>query len=103
MRLIRLIINLAILGVIVYVAIEIPIGRLTLWEHLKAISQSKESQNLVDEVKQKVNRLGASDAHVERTSLYDAENASRNNQLNEQERKLLKKIIREKLKEENTR
>ncbi len=56
-RLIRGVISLAVLGGLVYVAVYVPLGEQTLWQHLKAIAGSKESKELVDGVKHKAGEV----------------------------------------------
>ena len=56
-RLIRSLISLGLLAGIVYVAIFVPLGERTLWQHLKAIAGSAESKRLVDGVKHKADEV----------------------------------------------
>jgi hypothetical protein len=86
MRLIRLLITLVILGGVVFFGVTVPLGGKTLWEHIKAIAGSKESQELVEGVKQKAEKIG---------TRPDA--AGGGDKLTEAERKLLRRLIREKL------
>jgi hypothetical protein len=86
-RLLRLLISLAALAALIYFAVTVPLGTKTLWQHLKAIAGTKESQNLVDEVKHKAASTVRKDG-----------GAKTDDKLTDQERKLLRKLIREKLK-----
>jgi len=92
-RLIRLVITLAVLAGIVYFAVAVPLGQKTLWQHLKAIAGSKESQELVDEVKQKAGSAMRRDAGPARR----APTGGSSDHLTDQERRLLRKLIKEKL------
>jgi hypothetical protein len=56
-KLIKLIISVAALGVFVWWGLTVPLGDRTLFEHVTAIGQSKESQELVRGTKQKVGDL----------------------------------------------
>lgn len=56
-RLIRGVISLAVIGGLVYVAVYVPLGEQTLWQHLKAIAGSRESKQLVDGVKHKAGEV----------------------------------------------
>jgi hypothetical protein len=58
-RLIRGLIGLAVIGGVVYVAVAVPLGQKTLWQHVKAIADSSESKELVKEVKKKAGELTA--------------------------------------------
>jgi len=87
MRLIRLLITLAILGGLVFLGVTVPLGGKTLWEHIKAIAGSKESKELVEGVKQKAEQIAVR-ADGGRTG---------GDKLTDVERKLLRKLIREKL------
>jgi hypothetical protein len=53
MRLIRSFISLVIFVLLVYTVFAVPIGKRTLWQHIKAIAGTSESKELVDEVKRK--------------------------------------------------
>jgi hypothetical protein len=90
MRLLRLLLSLAVLLVLAWVVVAVPLGRKTIWEHLRAIAGSKESRELVDEVKQKASRVLRRDAGPARP-------ARRGDELSDKERELLRKLIREKL------
>lgn len=87
MKLIRLLVTLAVLGGVAYVGVTVPLGGKTLWGHLKAIAGSKESKELVEGVRQKAKEVIRPDAGGAKTG----------DRLTEQERKLLRKLIREKL------
>jgi hypothetical protein len=92
MRLIRFLLSLVILGAIVYVVVAVPLGQKTLWQHLRAIAGTKESQELVDEVKQKAKSTLHRDAgHAPAPGSGD--------ELTARERQLLRKLIKEKLRD----
>lgn len=86
MRLIRLVVTLVVLAGVAYFAVSVPLGGKTLWQHIQAIAGSKESKQLVEGVKQKAGQI-----------LNDAGGKTEDN-LTEEERRLLRKLIREKLK-----
>lgn len=90
LRLIRLLLSLIVFGLIAYVAVAVPLGRKTLWQHLRAIAGSKESQELVDEVKQKAGRVLHHDAGPPRPTKGNGD------ELTPKERQALRKLIREK-------
>ncbi len=93
MRLIRSLFSLAVIIALVYFATAIPLGKLTLWQHLRAIAGSKESQELVDEVKQKAQQVVKSDSGGEPASPQE-------DNLTPQERKQLRKLIRQKMEQD---
>jgi len=88
LRLIRFLISLVVIAAVVYFVVAVPLGKKTLWQHLRAIAGSKESKELVDEVKQKAGSVIRRDGGA-RTGAED--------KLSDQERKLLRKLLREKL------
>jgi uncharacterized membrane protein len=88
LRLIRFLISLVVIAAVVYFVFAVPLGKKTLWQHLKAIAGSKEGQELVDEVKQKAGSVVRRDAGARKVA---------DDKLSDQERKLLRKLIREKL------
>ena len=90
MRLIRLVITLAALGGLGYLAYTVPLGSKTLWEHIRAIAGSKESKELVDGVKDRAEQLIKPDG---------GKSGETGDRLTPKERDLLRKLIREKLKE----
>jgi hypothetical protein len=85
LRLIRFLLSLLVIAAVVYFAVAVPLGKKTLWQHLKAIAGTQESQNLVDEVKHKAGSV------IRRDGATGPED-----KLSDQERKLLRKLIREK-------
>jgi len=91
MRLLRFLFGLAALGALAYVVVAVPVGSKTIWQHLRAIAGSRESQELVDEVKQRARRAPPD------SGAPPAKSADR---LSAEERKLLRKLIREKLGDE---
>jgi len=94
MRLIRLLVTLAVLAGVTFVGVTVPLGERTLWGHIKAIAGSPESQKLVEGVKQKAREVVQPDAGAPPSE------AGAGDRLTAQERKLLRKLIREKLAEE---
>ena len=56
-RMIRGLIGLAVIGGLVYAAVYVPLGEKTLWEHIKAIAGTKESKELVKDVKDKAGEV----------------------------------------------
>lgn len=56
-KLVKFIIGLVALGAFVWVGLTVPLGDRTLFEHVAAIGQSKESQELVRGTKRKVGDL----------------------------------------------
>lgn len=64
-KLVKLIIGLLGMGAFVWLGLTVPLGERTLFEHMSAIGQSKESQELVRGTKQKVGditrRFGSDD------------------------------------------
>jgi hypothetical protein len=93
-RLLKGLLGLTILAGAVYAAVAIPIGGKTLWGHVRAIAGSKESKELVDGVRDKVDDVVKKDG---KASKGEAE------QLSDQERKVLRKLIRDKLGEETNK
>jgi hypothetical protein len=76
-------------------AVEVPLGEKTLWQHARAIAGSRESKELADEVKRKASRAAARpDAGSARQTPAREPEADR---LSAEERRLLRKLIREKL------
>jgi len=55
--LIRTSLKLLGLSVVLYVTFFVPIGELTLWEHLRRIAGSDEAQDLTSELGDVVNRV----------------------------------------------
>lgn len=96
-RLIRLLLSLALIAVCVYVAVAVPLGRKTLWEHLRAIAGSKESKELVEEVKEKAGRMLHRDAGEARGPGGAGTGKGSGDELTPGERRQLRKLIREKL------
>jgi hypothetical protein len=56
-RLIRALIALILLGALAYLAVSVPLGDKTLWEHIQAIAGTDESKQLVKGVKQKAQEV----------------------------------------------
>lgn len=89
-RLVKLLLSLVLLAALAYFAVAVPLGTRTLWEHLKAIAGTRESQDLVDGVKQKAREVIRHDGGI----------GGAVDKLTPKERELLRKLIREKLKQE---
>lgn len=51
-RFVRMMVTMAILFVVVYFAVTVPIGKHTLWGHLVRIAHSPEAQDLADGAKE---------------------------------------------------
>lgn len=64
-KLIKLIIGMVALGAFVWWGLTVPLGQRTLFGHIAAIGQSKESQELVRGTKQKVGDLKKRIVHDE--------------------------------------
>lgn len=94
MRLVRFVLGLAMFGLLTYVAIAVPLGSKTLWQHLRAIAGSKESKELVDEVKQKASRMLHEDAGPAKGKGSDSGSGD---ELSADERRALRKLIKKKL------
>jgi hypothetical protein len=56
-KLLKLLLGLGCLGVFVWWGLTVPLGDRTLYGHLRAIGQTKESQELVRGTKQKVSEV----------------------------------------------
>lgn len=56
-RLLRLLLSLLVAVIVIYVAVAVPLGKRTLWQHLRSIAATRESQELVDGVKEKAHEL----------------------------------------------
>lgn len=95
MKLIRLIIGLAVIGGLGYVAVKVPLGKKTLWDHVRAIADTKESKELVDGVKDKAQKILRDDAGPARKAVKGG-----TDKLTHKERGLLRKLIKEKLAQE---
>lgn len=88
--LIRSFAGLVVIALLVYVGLFVPLGERTLWEHIKAISQTSESQKFIDGVKDK-----AGDILVK--SKEEKKSEQQSDQFTKEERTELKKLIRERL------
>ena len=82
-------ISLAVLAGVVYFSVTVPLGNKTLWGHIKAIAGSRESKDLVKGVQDKAKTVISPDG-----------GAKSQDRLTDDERKLLRKLIRDKLKGE---
>lgn len=104
-RLIRWLLSLALLAGAVYFAVAVPLGEKTLWQHARAIAGSRESQELAREVKRKAGlEQERAPAPKEQAKAAEAKPEARHaeaspasDRLSEEERRLLRKLIRDKL------
>ncbi len=102
-RLLRWLLSLALLAGAVYFAFAVPLGEKTLWQHARAIAGTRESQELAREMKRKAGLEPAPPAPAERAPAAKAEpkrgaeQASASDRLSDDERRLLRKLIRDKL------
>lgn len=94
-RLLRGIVGLAIVGVLAYGAVAVPLGDKTLWGHIKAIAESKEGKKLVDGVKTKADEVLESKAKTEGKAA--SSQPTDQDKLTPREQRELKKLIRERL------
>ena len=85
-----------LLGVFIYVALAVPLGSKTLWEHATAIGDSKEGQALREGVAAKWDELTAEQADGKKSSTKAAD-ASQEDKLTDEERQKLRELIREKM------
>ena len=97
MKLIRGLIGLALVGGLVYAAVEIPLGDRTLVGHIRAISGTKEGQQLVEGVKQKAVEVKDRATGAVKGGDGGGAEAGGDDKLTDRERRLLRKLIREKL------
>jgi uncharacterized membrane protein len=93
MRLIRSLFTLTLFGALAYAAYAVPLGQRTLWEHLRAIAGTSESQKLVEEVKQKAGEVIQRDG----ASAKASQPSARGDELTPEERRLLRRLIKDKL------
>lgn len=70
-RLIKFFISLGIFVAAIYVTFFVPLGTKTLWQHLRAIASTEQSQELVKGVKNKAAQLIQRDAAVESVKEID--------------------------------
>lgn len=98
-RLIRLVVSLMAIGVVVYFAVTVPLGTKTLWEHVRAIASTDESQELVEGVKAKAEEvLERDDARATDAVANDASGDGQpSDQIEPDEQKKLRKLIRKRL------
>jgi hypothetical protein len=111
-RLIRWFFSLVLLAGVVYFAVAVPLGEKTLWQHARAIAGTRESQTLVEEVKRKAG-LGAPPAAEQAPAGKQREPGGESQQagksspfagrdpasdkLSDEERRLLRRLIRDRL------
>jgi hypothetical protein len=91
---IRLLISLALVAALVWVALTVPLGSKTLWQHVKAIAGTEESQQLVKGVRERAKEALAGKRPAREVRVDDEDD------LTPQEREVLRKLIRKKLAEE---
>jgi hypothetical protein len=53
----RFILSLFIFAIVVWFVTMVPLGRLTLWQHLRAISSTQEVKDLTDGTKQEARKV----------------------------------------------
>ena len=100
MKLIRLLIGLALIAGVVYVAVEVPLGEKSLVQHVRAIAGTEEGQELVEGVKQKaVEVKDKASGAVAKDEAADKDKAGADDGLTDKERQLLRKLIKDKLKD----
>ena len=56
-RLIRFLLSLAMLAAFVWFAVSVPLGKHTLWGHLKAIFSTREAKDLADGTKEEAQKV----------------------------------------------
>jgi hypothetical protein len=56
-RLIRFLLSLLVLAGIVWFAINVPLGKRTLWGHLRAIFSTREAKDLADGTKEEAQKV----------------------------------------------
>lgn len=96
-RLIRGLLSLALLVALVYVAVRVPLGQRTFWQHLCAIARGPETRALLDGVKQRVQSLwgtGAGTGAPGTPPLPQPTPASAADALTADERARLRRLIR---------
>lgn len=96
-RLIRGVFSLIVLAIVGYMAFTVPLGSKTLWEHLKAISETKESKQLVDGVKGKAEEGLARAIQGSKKDGGLVEAGAAGDNLTPEERSVLRKLIKKKL------
>ncbi|MCC6750012.1 MAG: cell division FtsA domain-containing protein [Deltaproteobacteria bacterium] len=104
--LVRALVSVALLGGLVYVAVAVPMGGKTIWQHVKAIADSKEGQELADGVKEKAGEVLRRDGGPESDARDGGGRRARKpsrEKLTDKERELLRKLIREKLEDDKSK
>jgi len=101
MKLIRLLIGLGLIAGLVFVAVEVPLGEKTLVQHVRAIAGTEEGQELVEGVKDKAVEVKdrATGAVKGEAKAADGSDAGAGDELTDKERRLLRKLIQDKLKD----
>jgi hypothetical protein len=54
---IRFVFSVVIFAIVVWFVTSVPLGRLTLWQHLRAISSTQEVKDLTDGTKQEARKV----------------------------------------------
>ena len=97
-RLIRGLIGLVISAALVYVAVYVPLGEKTLWQHIRAIAGSSASRELVREVKDKADRvLDKSKGERSTGAKRPPAKAAKDDGFTPAERRKLRELIKDKL------
>ncbi|MCB9556275.1 MAG: hypothetical protein H6707_09255 [Deltaproteobacteria bacterium] len=89
-RLLKLAVGLTCLGALVYFAYTVPLGEKTLWEHIQAIAQTDETQQLVDGVKKTADKNLRAQAKASRPT-------EQHSDFTPAERAALRRLIRDKI------
>jgi hypothetical protein len=55
--LLRFLVSLVIFAIVVWFVTMVPLGKLTLWQHLRAISSTQEVKDLTDGTKQEARKV----------------------------------------------
>jgi hypothetical protein len=98
-RLMRFLLSLAMLVGIVWFAVNVPLGKRTLWGHMRAIFSTPEAKDLADGTKEEAQRV----ADKVRQGLYPDMNGSQRRQhapldpVEESDRKKLHDLVKEKM------
>lgn len=55
--LIRLLVSLLVFAVVIWFAVTVPLGKRTLWGHLRAIASTEEAKDLADGTKEEAEKV----------------------------------------------
>lgn len=111
-RLLRFVFSFLLCGIAIYIAVAVPLGQKTLWQHLRSIAQTEESKTLVREVKQKTSEVFGKKTESAPTSQPSnstsvtpniAETAAPKDPLSKEERDRLRRVIRDQLAQDQSR